>query len=156
MLSCEAGVFWQGCHVTENSALPKTFFLVCSLWRCHQVLSYFTPLPTPNKYCPNLTIMQPFFCREYLLKHLIPELWNVDKSTLTWLSYFLSFLCVFLCVFFLTHILSLSTPDGNYILIHWIFTKSCGVLLKFFFYPFHQMSWLIPHSFIPAFNKLHF
>lgn len=34
----------------------------------------------------------------YLLKHLIPELWNADTSTLTWLSYFLS--CFFLNTYF--------------------------------------------------------
>lgn len=80
-------------------------FFVFSLYRFHQVLSDFILLqPPPTNLWMSLTnivqfwvVMQSFFCSEYLLKHLVPELWNVDKSTLTWLSYFLS------CVFFNTY-----------------------------------------------------
>lgn len=88
-------VFWQCYHMIQNSALPKTLF-VFSLFRWHEVLLYFySSLPTPNKYWASLTVMLPFFTDAYLLKHLLPELWNVDKSTSTWVNYFFSYLFFF-------------------------------------------------------------
>lgn len=142
-------MFWKYYHIIENSALPKTLSLLF-LTYIGVTKSYFTPPNPPPNYCLSLTVMQPFFFSEYLLKYLVPELWNVDKSTLTWLSYFLSRI-------FLTHILAQSINARwqlhfdtlNIYQVMW-----CA--FKVFFYPFHQMSWLIPHSFIPAFSKLHF
>lgn len=59
--------------------------------------------------------------------------------------------------FFLTHILAQSINARwqlhfdtlNIYQVMW-----CA--FKVFFYPFHQLNGLIPHSFIPAFSKLHF
>lgn len=88
-------VFWQCYHMIQNSALLKTLF-VFSLFRWHEVLLYFySSLRTPNKYWASLTVMPPFFTDACLLKHLLLELWNVDKSTSTWVNYFFSYLFFF-------------------------------------------------------------
>lgn len=57
----------------ENSALPKILSLLF-LTYIGVTKSYFTPPHTPPKYCLSLTVMQPFFFSEYLLKYLVPEL----------------------------------------------------------------------------------
>lgn len=108
MLNCEASVLAVSSYL--RILLYLHHFFVFSFHRCRSGLVWFySSPPTPTNLWISLTnivhiwlVMQPFFCSEYLLKYLVPEIWNVDKSTLTWLSYFLS------CFSFLTHILAQS------------------------------------------------
>lgn len=82
-------MFWQYYHMIENSALPKTLLFLAYVGvirSCHILLLFTHPQQTLHKSdCNTVSFVVNIF-----LKHLIPELWNTDKSTLTWLTYFLS------------------------------------------------------------------